>query len=53
MDKPSQIYNCDESGMPLEPKTVAQKGIKFDSDLLETKLKFPFSLVEVQRAKPW
>ena len=31
MEKPSQIYNCDESGMPLEhkmPKTVAQKGTK-------------------------
>ena len=31
MDKPSQIYNYDESGMHLEhkmPKTVAQKGIK-------------------------
>ena len=30
-DKPAQIYNCDESGMPLEhkmPKTVAQKGTK-------------------------
>jgi len=31
LDKPSQIYNCDKSGMPLEhkmPKTVAQKGMK-------------------------
>ena len=31
LDKPSQIYNCDEAGMPLEdkmPKTVAQKGMK-------------------------
>ena len=28
-DKPSQIYNCDESGMPLEhklPRVVAIKG---------------------------
>ena len=31
MNKPSQIYNCDESGMPLEhkqPKTIALKGTK-------------------------
>ena len=31
MDKPAQIYNCDQSGMPLEhkmPKTVAAKGTK-------------------------
>jgi hypothetical protein len=31
IDKPAQIYNCDESGMPLEhkmPKTVAAKGTK-------------------------
>ena len=31
MDKPAQIYNCDESGMPLEhklPKTIAAKGTK-------------------------
>ena len=31
IDKPTQIYNCDESGMPLEhkmPKTFAQKGTK-------------------------
>lgn len=31
IDKPAQIYNCDESGMPLEhkmPKTVAPKGTK-------------------------
>ena len=31
MDKPSQVYNCDESGMPLEhkqPKTLALKGTK-------------------------
>ena len=30
-DKPAQIYNCDESGMPLEhsmPKTVALRGTK-------------------------
>ena len=30
-DKPSQIYNCDESGMPLEhkpPRVVAVKGTK-------------------------
>ena len=30
-DKPAQIYNCDESGMPLEhklPKTISQKGSK-------------------------
>ena len=30
-DKPSQIYNCDESGMPLEhkmPKVIAAKGTK-------------------------
>ena len=30
-DKPAQIYNCDESGMPLEhklPKTIAKKGTK-------------------------
>ena len=30
-DKPSQIYNCDESGMPLEhklPKTISRKGSK-------------------------
>ena len=30
-DKPSQIYNCDESGMPLEhrmPKIIAAKGTK-------------------------
>ena len=31
MDRPSQVYNCDESGMPLEhkqPKTLALKGTK-------------------------
>ena len=31
MHKPSQIYNCDESGMPLEhklPRTVSPKGVK-------------------------
>ena len=31
IDKPAQIHNCDESGMPLEhkmPRTVAQKGTK-------------------------
>ena len=31
MDKPAQIYNCDESGMPLQhkmPKTIAQRGTK-------------------------
>ena len=31
MDKPAQLYNCDESGMPLEhklPKTIALKGTK-------------------------
>jgi len=30
-DKPSQIYNCDESGIPLEhklPKIVAPRGMK-------------------------
>ena len=30
-DKPAQIYNCDESGMPLEhkmPKVIALKGAK-------------------------
>ena len=30
-DKPSQIYNCDESGMPLQhkmPKVITTKGIK-------------------------
>ena len=30
-DKPAQIYNCDESGMPLEfkiPKVIAAKGTK-------------------------
>ena len=30
-DKPAQIYNCDESGMPLEhklPKTISLKGSK-------------------------
>ncbi len=30
-DKPSQIYNCDESGMPLEhklPRVVSFKGTK-------------------------
>ena len=30
-DKPAQIYNCDESGMPLEfklPKIIAGKGTK-------------------------
>ena len=30
-DKPSQVYNCDESGMPLEhkmPRTIAEKGVK-------------------------
>ena len=30
-DKPSQIYNCDESGMPLEhklPRTISAKGTK-------------------------
>lgn len=30
-DKPAQIYNCDESGMPLEhklPKTITEKGTK-------------------------
>ena len=29
--KPSQIYNCDESGMPLEhkmPRTISAKGTK-------------------------
>ena len=31
MEKPAQIYNCDESGMPLQhkmPKTIAQRGTK-------------------------
>ena len=31
LDKPAHIYNCDESGMPLQhkwPKTVAQRGTK-------------------------
>ena len=31
IDKPSQIYNCDESGIPLEhkmPKTVVKRGAK-------------------------
>lgn len=30
-DKPAQIYNCDESGMPLEhklPRVVSAKGMK-------------------------
>ena len=30
-DKPAQIYDCDESGMPLEhkmPKIIAAKGTK-------------------------
>jgi len=30
-DKPAQIYNCDESGMPLEhkmPKVITAKGTK-------------------------
>lgn len=30
-NKPSQIYNCDESGMPLQhkmPKVITSKGIK-------------------------
>ena len=30
-DKPSQVYNCDESGMPFEhkmPRTIAEKGVK-------------------------
>ena len=30
-DKPAQIYNCDESGMPLEfklPKVIEGKGAK-------------------------
>jgi len=30
-DKPAQIYNCDESGMPLDhklPKTITLKGVK-------------------------
>ncbi len=26
LDKPRQIYNCDESGFPLSPKAVARKG---------------------------
>ena len=33
MDKPAQIYICDESGMPLDhkmPKTVAQRETKKD-----------------------
>ncbi len=31
IDKPAQLYNCDESGMPLEhkiPKMVTLKGSK-------------------------
>ena len=31
MEKPAQIYNCDELGMPLQhemPKTIAQRGTK-------------------------
>ena len=31
MDKPSQIYNCDESGMPLDhklPRVISIKGTK-------------------------
>jgi len=31
MDKPAQIYNCDDCGMPVEckmPKTVARRGTK-------------------------
>ena len=31
MEKPAQIYNCDESGMPLQhkmPKTITQRGTK-------------------------
>ena len=31
MHKPAQLYNCDESGMPLEhklPWTISPKGVK-------------------------
>ena len=31
IEKPAQLYNCDESGMPLEhklPKIIAEKGAK-------------------------
>ena len=41
-DKPAQIYNCDESGMPPEfklLKIIAGKGPKrYDSVLLEIKI---------------
>ena len=45
-DKPSQVYNCDESGMPLEhkmPRTIAEKGVKKVRNAhLETRRKCQF-----------
>ena len=42
MDKPKQIFNCDESGIPLSPKapmTVSKKGDKNPSHVTsDTKL---------------
>ena len=31
LDKPAQIYNCDESGLPLDhkmPRVIAKRGVK-------------------------
>jgi len=43
MDKPAQIYNVDESGMPLDhhpPKVISQKGKrKFVAELQEIKVR--------------
>ena len=49
MDKPAQIYNCDESEMPLDHKTVAQRGTKkFGSDHRVTIHKSLYLLVEMR-----
>ena len=43
-DKPENIYNVDETGMPLDhwaPRILAKKGLKkFDTPHLETSLKW-------------
>ena len=53
--KPCQIYNCDETGMPLDPappKVIAQKGQKHTQSITTSnkKLKLLCCLVVVQVA---
>ena len=41
MDKPGQIYNCDESEIPLEhkvPKAISPKGAKKIRQMIKIKL---------------